>query len=213
MARRNHRRLGDGARCSVLLSKLRPSERVADAFPNSESTQRLDDLVALRRQRVTRRGLSYEAIFFSSASIPNIEVPAARRFVVVVEQGPDKGLWDEVANNPAPGNPPLPDGDADHIPIPIENEIFNLRGTAEDIAMVRNQGFDVDDDNEPVPKNVPTDDGPTVDDNPGDGMVLIAAQTMVVMKYHRFRTAGPQLTSPSSTSSSMLFHTHGLPRS
>jgi hypothetical protein len=166
MARRNRHRLGDGARCSVLLSKLRPSERVDNAFPNSESTQRLDDLVALRRQLVTRRGLTYDAIFFSSASIPDVELSAARRFVLVLEEGPNDGVWEEVANNPAPGNPSLPDGDVDN-PVPIDDAIFNLRGTAEDIAMVRNQGFDVDDDNEPVPENVPTDDGPTVDDNNG----------------------------------------------
>ena len=170
MARGNRLCLGDGARCSVLLSKLRPSARVAEAFPNSESTQRLDDLVALRRQCVTRRGLTYDAIFFSSASIPDIELSSARRFVIVVEQGPDEGLWEEVANNPsAPGNPPpLPAGaDDDDAPTAIDDAIFNLRGTAEDIAIVRNQGFDVDDDNEPVPENVPTDDGPTVDDNNG----------------------------------------------
>lgn len=168
MARGHRRLLGDGARCSVLLSRLRPSKQVADAFPNSTSTQRLDDLVPLRRERVTRRGLSYESIFFSSASIPNIELSAARRFVVIEEQGPNEGLWEEVANNPVPGNPlPAGGGDVEDIPTPIDDAIFNLRGTAEDIAMVRNQGFDVDDDNEPVPENIPADDGPTVGNNNG----------------------------------------------
>ena len=116
---------------------------------------------------MTRRGLTYESIFFSSASIPDIELSAARQFVIVHEQGADEGLSEEVANNPAPGNPPVPDGDPDHVAITIDDAIFNLRRTAKDIVMVRNQGFDVDDDNEPVPENIPTGDAPPVNNNNG----------------------------------------------
>ena len=134
MACGNRHLLGDGACCSVLLSRVWPSKQVADAFPNSTSTQSLDDLVPLRRERVPRSDLSYMSIFFSSGSIPNIELSAAPRFVVVEEQGPDEGLWEEVANNPVPGNPlPAGGGDVKDIPTPIDDAIFNLRGTAEDL--------------------------------------------------------------------------------
>ena len=42
-------RLGEGATVSVLLSMLRPSQAVAERFPNKQARQQLDDLVAVRK--------------------------------------------------------------------------------------------------------------------------------------------------------------------
>ena len=60
---RHRRLLGEGARCSVLLSKLRPSIQIEAAFPNRLPMQHLEDLVAMRHEQITRRGLMYEAVF------------------------------------------------------------------------------------------------------------------------------------------------------
>ena len=164
MVRRNHLLLGQGARCSVLLSKLRPSRDVEAAFPNRLPTQRLEDLVAVWHEAITRRGLTYDGVFFMSESIPGIQLSAARRFVTVKEQGPDESLWDAPASNPpTPGSPPVRRATT---PVPdvtvlIDEAVFQANGSrAEDIAMVRNLGFDVDDDNEPVPENIPSPDAP-----------------------------------------------------
>lgn len=161
---RHRRLLGEGARCSVLLSKLRPSIDVEAAFPNRLATQRLEDLVAVRHEQITRRGLTYEAVFFTSESIPGIELSAARRFVIVNQQGPEEGLWDTTpASNPPAG---VVGGNSISIPVAIDDAIFHSSGSrAEDIAMVRNQGFDVDDDDEPVPENIPPPDAPLPVDN------------------------------------------------
>ncbi len=50
--------------------------------------------------------------------------------------------------------------------VEIPDEIFRAGNRAEDIALVRGQGFEVDDDNDPAPENVPTvlDDTPVVND-------------------------------------------------
>ncbi len=157
--------LGEGARCSVLLSKLRPSRDVAAAFPNPLPTQRLEDLVAVRHEQITCRGLAYEAVFFTSDSVTGIELSAARRFVVIKEQGPEEGLWDTPASNPpASGASPaqgVGGGTSISIPIAINDAIFHSSGSrAEDIAIVCNQGFNVDDDDEPVPENIPSPDAP-----------------------------------------------------
>ena len=134
-----HRRLslGEGARCSVLLSKLRPSRDVEAAFPNPLPTQRLEDLVAVRHEQITRRGLTYEAIFFTSDSVTGIELSAARRFVVVKEQGPEEGLWDTPASDsPASGASPaqvVGVGTSISVPIAIDDAIFHSSGSrAED---------------------------------------------------------------------------------
>ena len=39
----------------------------------------------------------------------------------------------------------------------IDGSVFRSGNGADDIANVRNQGFEVDDDNEPVPENIPVD--------------------------------------------------------
>jgi len=45
----------------------------------------------------------------------------------------------------------------------MDDSIFQSTNCAEDIANVRSQGFEVDDDNEPVPENIPI--GGTSSDN------------------------------------------------
>ncbi len=55
-----------------------PFTRREAAFPNCLATQRLEDLVAVRHEQITRRGLTYEAIFFTSDSVTGIELSAAR---------------------------------------------------------------------------------------------------------------------------------------
>ena len=50
----------------------------------------------------------------------------------------------------------------------IDISIFQSTNRAEDIANVRNQGFEVNDDNEPVPENIPTD-GTSCDNDLKDG--------------------------------------------
>jgi hypothetical protein len=47
-------RPGVGARCSVLLSKLHPGDYVAQHFPNTTRQDRLEGLVATRREEVVR---------------------------------------------------------------------------------------------------------------------------------------------------------------
>ena len=126
----------------MLLSKLRPSIDVEAAFPNRLATQRLEDLVAVRHEQITRRGLTYEAVFFTSESIPGIELSAARRFVIVNQQGPEEGLWDTTPASNPPASEASPaqgvvGGNSISIPIAIDDAIFHSSGSrAEDIVTV-----------------------------------------------------------------------------
>ncbi len=54
----------------------------------------------MRHEQITRRGHTYEAVFFTSESITGIKLSAVCQFVVVKEQGPQEGLWDTPASNP-----------------------------------------------------------------------------------------------------------------
>jgi len=84
MARPRALPLGEGAVCSVLVNKLRPSRTVAEALPNAAANQRVKDLVATRHAVITRSGRMYDTIYFTSPSFPGVEISAARRYVVVM---------------------------------------------------------------------------------------------------------------------------------
>ena len=93
---------------------------------------------------MTCRGLSYQAVLFSSTTITGDTLYFTKRFAVVQEEGPSEGLFEK---EPAPPpteiqnstSPPSAPGD------PIEAGVFNTSNWSEDIALVRNQGLDVDD--------------------------------------------------------------------
>ena len=135
----------------MLLKKLRPYAVVSAHFPNLLPTQRLDGLRVTHQSQVTRRGLSYEAVLFSSATVPGDTLHCAKRFAVVREEGPDEGLFDK---EPAPPSPEIqnlitpPSAPGDH----IAAGVFDASNRAEDIALVSNQGMEVDDDMEPLDK-------------------------------------------------------------
>jgi len=58
--------------------------------------------------------------------------------------------------------------------VEIGENIFRSGNRAEDIANVRGQGFEVDDDNDPAPENVPdaTDAAPAAHDNLYEGQSM-----------------------------------------
>ena len=173
MPRPTTKRLGEGARCSVLLKLLRPSREVAERFPNATAQQRLDDLIATRLGRSDRRGNNFEAVFFTSATFPGLELSCARGKYIVREEGHTH--WDVPTRVPRGGGRPA--AAQDNVPVAeiveereeIPEEIFQARNRAEDIALVRGQGFEVDDDNDPAPENVPAVDearGPSCRERP-----------------------------------------------
>ena len=116
--------MGQGEQCSVLLKKLHPSTVVSAHLPNALPSQRLENLRVAHQAQVTCRGLSYEAVFFSFATVPEETFHCAKRFEVAYEEWPAEGLFEkkptlpplEIQNSTAPPSAP---GD------PIEAGVFN----------------------------------------------------------------------------------------
>ena len=142
----------------MLVKYLRPSKAVADAIVNPVAGQRVDDLIAVKREMTTRRGKEFFSIFYRSESIPGVLLSSAERWATVLEQGPGHLLWDADAAPPLPGRANL--NTANEQGEEIAEFVFNAQNRAEDIALVRNMGFEVDDDNEPAPENVPAANAP-----------------------------------------------------
>jgi hypothetical protein len=127
---------------------------VAEAILNASANQHVEDLVATCHEITTRNSRLFQTIFFTSPSIPGLEVSATQRYVVVTAEGHPDAIWEHfTACVPAPIVPNLPPVvDTNNI---INNNIFTAQKRAEDIARVHNKGFEVDDDNHPAPENVP----------------------------------------------------------
>ena len=145
--------LGEGARCWVYLSFLRPSKTIEDHFPNQYPKQRLDDLIAIRQGVHTRTGHSFPAIWFTSETFPGAELLAAKRYVHVIAEGdPDKFF--EVPHTNSLQTPSTDENAGEN-----QGVILDFQPTGdlqEDIATVLAQGLIVDNDNEPAPENIPT---------------------------------------------------------
>ena len=95
MARRNQRdrrRLGRGASCTVLWNYLRPTKFVKEHNPNFTKTDRLSELIAVRRETTTRNGHTFEAVYFEHHDFDGL-VHAARRYVKVDTEGDPYDFW------------------------------------------------------------------------------------------------------------------------
>jgi len=159
MTRRRTLRLGEGARCNVLVKNLRPSREIKERILNPVPRQRVTDLIVTRRAIMTRRRATFEAIFFTSATFPNLELFAARKFTIVDAEGHPDRVWTTILQ--ADGTEATPaDPEAEQ---EIDPSIFNARDSLEDIARVRAEGFEVDDDNEALPENRPALDAPPIE--------------------------------------------------
>ena len=142
MARSWTLRLGEGARCNVLVKNLRPSREITERIINPLPRQRVNDLIVMRRAIITRGRSSYEAIYFMSATFPNLELFAARRFTVVDAEGhPDRVYTTILQADGTDATPVAPEAERE-----IDPSIFNARDSLKDIARVRAEGFEVNDD-------------------------------------------------------------------
>jgi hypothetical protein len=153
-------RAGVGARCSVLLSKLHLGNYVAQHFPNTTRQDRLEGLVATRREEVVRKGKRVRMTFFTHPDHPGQEFSSS--FLKVTAEGDENAIFEDVA--PAAFGET---GIAEDVPEPIDESVFEATNNAEDIALVLAQGLDVDDDNEPAPENIPQTGAPPVAEDTG----------------------------------------------
>lgn len=153
---RGRKTLGQDAKCSVLLSYLRPSARIDQQFPNKVAGQRLEDLKVLRLSEVTRLGNKYLAVFFRSETFgDDVELYATRRYVKVLDEGPS-GLFFDVPTSPQALDASVTQNFEDRGD-EITADTFNRTGdAAEDIRNVLAQGLAIDDDSAPAPENIPT---------------------------------------------------------
>lgn len=151
MARK--KRCGIGAVCSCLVNKLHPGLEIEAKFPNRSKQDRLGRLLAIKREPRTVNWKEQVCIVFRHDSFANKELHAVERWVKVDEEGASEHFFGgDMAPGGEEGGEEGDQGGGEEFP----QQILRARACVEDIAMVRNMGFTVDDDNEPAPENIPT---------------------------------------------------------
>jgi len=162
--------LGSGAICRVQSKFLHPRKLVAEHFMNISSKDDIGNLIALK---VEERKINYKTrnciIFRHETVAENNEFYACIPYTHVVTPGSSEHFFNKETYN---NNASLVTGEVD------EDGVVNLIGACneegngvelpesahhhrssnkEDISFFRNLGLDVDDDNDPLPENVPTE--------------------------------------------------------
>ena len=151
MARSQAKCLGEGAKCSILLKRLHPQNIIREVAPVYNTNERLSDCTVIKQETTKRNGKSFMAVYVSHPHFEGRVLYSAKKWAVVTEEGDRNKLFD-AAPSAAPADDIAKDG------VPIDPSIFRLGNHAEDIAIARNQGFHVDDDNDPAPENIPQAD-------------------------------------------------------
>lgn len=152
------KQLGVGATVSILLKCLHPKDKVQQAWPVIAAQER-QDFIVLSQKDTTRKGKSYVSVVVDHPMRSNYrgQITVPRRFVKVKMEGVPNMFFD------SPQVPPLTQNNPSETAVDTTEEeqdpASNIcRDLAEDIALIRNQGYDVDDDNKPAPENVPNAD-------------------------------------------------------
>jgi hypothetical protein len=144
--------IGEGEHCSVLVKYLRSSKKVNKVIVNPVPGHHLNDLVAVSRQETQQKGKSFRSIFFCSNTIPGVNIYAAEQWVAVKDEGDPSNFWDETVSKG--GTKMAVVIDNEQVQEDINDEVFHAGNQAEDIAVVCNMGFEVDDDNESAPQHI-----------------------------------------------------------
>ena len=147
-------RLGIGAKCSVKTEYMHPAKIVSDKYPNRTAQSVMDGYCPDRdNKKVNRR--EQPCVIFRHGNFEGVELHCVTRWAKVVEQGAAEHFFKiqdaprATANAGASNKPDAPEQ------VEIGKDIFCASDDAEDIALVRGQGLNVDDDNEAAPENVP----------------------------------------------------------
>ena len=87
------KRLGTGAKCTVLARYLHPSKRINDVFPDRTHQQRVDDLVVVREEEKEVNRIKKGCIIFTHLLFSGEELFCVKRWAKVTEEGPPDGFF------------------------------------------------------------------------------------------------------------------------
>ena len=150
MPRKRKKQNGVGANCRCLKRFLHPRAIVDAKYPNATQQERLDGLVAIRREEKAVNRVQKWCVVFRHDDFPNQELHCSERYAVVQQEGAEADYFQQVQvdNNQE-------DAAVEQEENAIETPNVGGSDLQENINRLRDEGYDVDDDNDPAPENVP----------------------------------------------------------
>ena len=120
-------------------------------YPNVVARERLGDLIVIRCEVKKVNQQDKQCIIFRHNDFDNQEIYCAERYARVLTEGSEVDFFTGVPVG-VEVTEEVKEGEEEEIAVPwLANTDL-----AENIARLRAEGYDVDDDNEPAPENVPT---------------------------------------------------------
>ena len=152
--RADKKRLGVGAVCSVQSKFLHPGKLISDKYPNRPANHELKGLIVVEEGTKMIRKKDTDVILMRHEDFENQFIYCIKKWLKIETEGAQSMLFEEstpvaevIPEKRVEG--PTVDDDL------IANEILKCGNQSDDIAFVRAQGLNVDDDNEPAPENIP----------------------------------------------------------
>jgi hypothetical protein len=140
-------RNGVGAVARVKKKFLHPAKDISDRYMNQDHNEELDGLLVLRKEQKRVNTREQTCVVFRHEDFDK-EIYCVERWCKIVTEGPEESLFD----NPRVDEEAPVVHDEPGVSVPVRTLGAEIR---EDIARFRSEGYDVDDDNDPAPENVP----------------------------------------------------------
>ena len=123
----------------------------------------MEDILVIGQGVKKIKGKEHMCALFRHDSFPNKVLYCCKKWEShVVSEGGPKDFFCQAPSVVEEDATEKEDSDEDRVAIP--EHVFHMGANDEDIAHIRSLGFSVDDDNEPVPENIPD---PNDDPNKG----------------------------------------------
>lgn len=158
MPKNKRLRHGIGAKISVYKKFLHPRALICAKYPNAAKGDVLDGLLAVRQEEILVCKRLQTCILMRHEDFDDGQLlHAVVRYCKVQQEGAPEHLFNEAQQSDHEGVEDVAVGGEEV----VQREVPSILN--EDASNFRAQGFEVDDDNDPAPENVP---GPN--DNNGD---------------------------------------------
>ncbi|KAG7340825.1 transposase IS4 [Nitzschia inconspicua] len=159
------KKAGYGAICSAPLRYMRPTDIILTApyYQQQQQQQsivaagrspRIEGLVAIRKEIKPLNGRLQVCIVFHHEHFPNKEIYCHERFCRVEEEGPTEHLFGYIPPVVEQEEEQEEQGLDTRMEVPtdiVRNGVVRMY----DVELLRSMGYEVDDDNDPAPENVP----------------------------------------------------------
>ena len=158
-------KLGIRSQYSITNKYFHPRKVIADKYLNQTDQSKLENCVCYKKGGKVIRKKEVDVVFFCHNDFTDVYIYCVPRWVTIVKYGAQHF---SKKDDPQSGNgedKAISNGEEER---EVRHEVLCARDVIEDIALVREMGFIVEDDKDLAPKNVP-DPGGT--DTGGTGQI------------------------------------------